>query len=432
MSSDEHHAAPVHGDAVVGRRHLSDFVLIGLLLVLTALPDAMVVPILEELMVERYGVAPGPAHAFISINLLGGLCALPLLRTTMRVGRPVLAVAIAAVADALLLAAMWLPIGFWPTIALRGLEGVADVVVFAVVFNLVGQSGQARAAGLRFGIGAALLSIALGGGAILGGQIARADTGTGDAAPAVYLIGASACFLAGVVAFLARHRLRRVKALPPESPKPAASLAATPRAPLWPLLLMASADRAAGGLLTGTLGLFLAEAIGLDPSIRGRLIGSVLLLMGLGAIPAGWVSDRFGDLRVRTIGGITFAVGLFILPFAADHLSSLVQTMLLLGVGGATLLPTSLALLDRLHGGLFGMGGFRAAGDIGFLVGVSMAGLLLHLLGSGRSSHSEYVAVIGGFAVMHLCVTLVVVPVLAKRDRDACRVATVGPSSDAG
>ena len=180
---------------------------------------------------------------------------------------------------------------------------------------------------------------------------------------------------------------------------------------------MASADRAAGGLLTGTLGLFLAEAIGLDPSIRGRLIGSVLLMMGLGAIPAGWVSDRFGDLRIRAIGGVAFAAGLFLLPLAADDLPSLIQTMLLLGIGGATLLPTSLALLDRLYGGLFGMGGFRAAGDIGFLVGVSMAGLLLYLLGSGRSSYSEYVAVICGFAIMHLCTTLVAVPALARRDR---------------
>ena len=85
----------------------------------------------------------------------------------------------------------------------------------------------------------------------------------------------------------------------------------------------------------------------------------------------------------------------------------------------AKLLPTSLALLDRLHGGLFGMGGFRAAGDIGFLVGVSMAGLLLHLLGSGRSSHTEYVAVICGFAIMHLCTTMVAVPALARRDRVA-------------
>ena len=425
MSPDEIQVAHVPDDAVVTRRRGLDFVLIGVLLVLTALPDAMVVPILEELMVERYGVAPGPAHAFISINLLGGLCALPLLRTTMRIGRPVMAVAIAAIADGLLLAAMWLPIGFWPTIALRGIEGIADVVVFAVVFDLVGQSGRARAAGLRFGIGAALLSIALGGGAILGGQIARADNGSGDAARAVYLIGASACFMAGVIAFLGRHRLRRLDSKPETSSKRAVAASEAARAPLWPLLLMASADRAAGGLLTGTLGLFLAEAIGLDPSIRGRLIGSVLLLMGLGAIPAGWVSDRFGDLRIRAIGGIAFAAGLFLLPIAADDLSSLIQTMLLLGIGGATLLPTSLALLDRLHGGLFGMGGFRAAGDIGFLVGVSMAGLLLHLLGSGRSSHSEYVAVICGFAVMHLCTTLVAVPALARRDREIKRRQTV-------
>lgn len=400
-------------------RQPGDLLVIGVLLVLTALPDAMVVPILEELMVVRYDVDPGLSHAFISINLLGGLCALPLLRIAMRRGRPILAVAIAAVADAALLAAMWLPIGFGPTLLLRAVEGAADVMVFAVVFDLVGQAGRRGGAGLRFGFGAALLSMALGGGAILGGQLARGDTGTGETARAVYLVGASACLLAGLVAFACRNRLRRLEgiAAEPTEDRIEPTPIQTARAPLWPLMLMAGADRAAGGLLTGTLGLFLAEAVGLEPSLRGGLIGSVLLLMGLGAIPAGWVSDRFGDLLVRAVGGIIFAIGLFLLPTAASNLSSLSATMLLLGVGGATLLPTSLALLDRLHGGLVGMGGFRAAGDIGFLVGVLVAGLLIHMLGDGDGSRFGYASVIAGFAIMHLSCTAIVIPLLARHDR---------------
>ncbi|MCP3859586.1 MAG: hypothetical protein GY704_08030, partial [Phycisphaeraceae bacterium] len=51
MSPDELQVAPVPGDPSVARRRVLDFVLIGVLSVLTALPDAMVVPILEELMV---------------------------------------------------------------------------------------------------------------------------------------------------------------------------------------------------------------------------------------------------------------------------------------------------------------------------------------------------------------------------------------------
>ena len=96
--------------------------------------------------------------------------------------------------------------------------------------------------------------------------------------------------------------------------------------------------------------------------------------MGLGAVPAGVISDLFGALRVRLIGSIIFGLGIVILPQVAETLPLLVIVMGAMGIGGAVLLPTSLSLLDRLHGGLVGMGGFRAAGDIGFLVGVTVAG----------------------------------------------------------
>ena len=43
------------------------------LLFLSALPDAMVVPVLHQLMVERYGVSAAAAHAFMCVNLLGAL-----------------------------------------------------------------------------------------------------------------------------------------------------------------------------------------------------------------------------------------------------------------------------------------------------------------------------------------------------------------------
>ena len=328
--------------------------MVAVLLVLTALPDAMVVPILEEILVKRYGVGPGPAHAFLAVNLLGGLCALPILGWTARRGRPVMAVAVAAAVDAALLASMWLPIGFTATIALRALEGVADVVVFAVIFDLVGRAGGRGSAGLRYGFAAALLSIALGGGAIMGGSIAKLDAAAVDARPTIFLVGASACLLAAVLAVVWRHPLRRLEGLPRLEPqRSAASMPNRLRpAPLWPLLLIAGSDRAAGGLLTGTLGLFLAEAVGLGPAIRGGLVGSVLLLMGIGAIPAGLLADRFDALRVRLLGAVVFGIGIVVLPLVADMLPVLGVVMLVMGIGGAVLLPTSLALLDRLHGGL--------------------------------------------------------------------------------
>ena len=417
---------PDPDDPSVSRRP-TDLLVVGLLLGLTALPDAMVVPLLEELLVARYGVGPGAAHAFLSVNLVGGLCAVPLLGLAARRRRPILAVAVAAVADAVLLGAMWLPIGFTATIVIRGLEGVADVAVFAVIFDLVGHLGRRRAVGLRFGFAAALLSVALGSGAILGGSIARLEGGD-DAARIVYLVGAGACLLAGLIAWWNRDRLRRLEGVGEGGPEIAApdmtsgpARSARSAAPLWPLLLVAASDRAAGGLLTGTLGLFLAEAVGLGPAVRGLLVGSVLLLMGLGAVPGGWIGDRVGDVRTRFVGAVAFAIGIGVLPLVANTLPLLAAAALVIGLGGAVLLPTSLAMLDRLHGGLVGMGGFRAAGDVGFLAGVLAAGLLVETLMGGPSVEPSvaYAAVFAGFGGMHLAVTAIALPVLARAGRES-------------
>ena len=395
---------------------LRALLMVSVLLVLTALPDAMVVPILEEILVERYDVGRGIAHAFLAVNLIGGLCAIPILGWTSTRGRPIMAVVVAAAVDAALLTAMWLPIGFGPTIVLRAMEGVADVIVFAVIFDLVGRAGGRRATGMRYGLAAALLSVALGGGAILGGQIASWEKLNAGLEASVFLIGGGACMLAAVLAVLWREPLRRLKGIRMAPEVPLVKKKATPQAPLWPLLLIAASDRAAGGLLTGTLGIFLASAIGLEPAIRGGLVGSVLLLMGLGAVPAGMISDAFGALRVRLLGSIVFGLGIVILPQVAEVLPLLVVVMGVMGIGGAVLLPTSLSLLDRLHGGLVGMGGFRAAGDMGFLFGVTVAGLLVSTLvrpDTAEAATSAYGLIFAAFGAIHLAVTAIAVPTLA-------------------
>ena len=314
-------------------RHASQ----GVLLVLTALPDAMVVPILEEILVERYGAGPGPAHAFWRstswvVSVLFRSCVGRPVGRSRRGGRFGL--------RRLLLAAMWLPIGFSATIFLRAIEGVPDVIVFAVIFDLVGRAGGRGSSGLRYGFAAALLSVALGGGAILGGTIARLDATGDESAPTIFLVGSSACLLAAMLAVLWRGPLRRLEGLPVATAKASVSMPRRrPTAPLWPLLLIAGSDRAAGGLLTGTLGLFLAESVGLGPAIRGGLVGSVLLLMGLGAIPAGFVADRLSAIRVRVAGAVVFGAGIMVLPLVAEVLPLLGTVLIVMGVGGPFCFP---------------------------------------------------------------------------------------------
>ena len=54
--------------------------LVLLLILLSALPDAMLVPVLRDLLVERYGASAEAAQAFLAVNLLGAGLAVPLVR----------------------------------------------------------------------------------------------------------------------------------------------------------------------------------------------------------------------------------------------------------------------------------------------------------------------------------------------------------------
>jgi hypothetical protein len=49
------------------------------LLGIAAIPDAMVVPVLHDLTVERFGVSEGAAHAFMAVNFIGALLVVGLL-----------------------------------------------------------------------------------------------------------------------------------------------------------------------------------------------------------------------------------------------------------------------------------------------------------------------------------------------------------------
>ena len=44
-----------------------------LLLGLAAVPDAMVMPVLHDLSVDRFGVSEGAAHGFMAVNIIGAL-----------------------------------------------------------------------------------------------------------------------------------------------------------------------------------------------------------------------------------------------------------------------------------------------------------------------------------------------------------------------
>lgn len=370
------------------------------MLFVSALPDALVVPLLNELFVVRYGVGAAAAHWFMAINLIGAVAVLPLLVLMRRCMTSATILLIAAATNALLLTVMWLPIGFAATIGVRFVEGAADLLVFAVLFDLLAKAGTQITRGRRLGIAGMVLMFGLACGMVLGGTVA------GDEARKVFLIGGVAC---GVVALAAAIGWRWLNGLVSSCPVVTeAGAIETKRRPLWPVLGMVFSDRAIAGLMAATLPLYFSSVAGLGPVERGWLIGVPLLMMALGAWPAGFLGDRIGHLKLRTIAALLYAGAIAVVTLAADMpFAMCIGVMALVGAGGAALLPTSLALATGSGRGSLAMGAYRSSGDVGYLIGIAMAGTLLAILGGESPNATTFAQVILGFAAVHLVVTTV-------------------------
>ncbi len=107
--------------------------------------------------------------------------------------------------------------------------------------------------------------------------------------------------------------------------------------------------------------------------VYGFAVGSLLIAFGN-------LGDRFGRLKLLTVGVIVFGVGSVGAAFSPSP-DWLVGSRALMGLGGATLLPSALAVLSELFGNprqrSQAIGIFAATFATGFAVGPVVGGLLL-------------------------------------------------------
>ena len=378
--------------------------LVCLLIFLSALPDAMVVPVLKDLCVDRYGVTRTQAQAFLLVNLLGAAAASGVVARLQRSVDPIRLLIVASVLDAILIACLWLPLGWPGTMAVRALEGVPDAITFGVLMQLLSRSVSGSAAG-RLGLGSMVLLGGVGCGMAIGGLSARL-MGPGSER-VVFVLGAGSSALVAVLAAACPRPLQgTADPRPVQASTNVRGAIVGPEAvrtvPAWVVLSMAFVDRATGGVLTGTLSLFLAGFFPYDAGERGWMVGLPLLAMAVGAWPAGVLAQRLGTLRVRQWAGATYALALAAVPFVGDSQPALVSALAVLGLAGAALLPTSLALEHAVDRGPVGFTAFATSGGVGYASGAVIPVMVLGVAGDAASS---YQGIIVGFALLHAAVT---------------------------
>ncbi len=386
---------------------------LALLALLTLVPVTLPVPVLRGLVQERFGVSEALTSLFMSINMVGAVLAAPLAGALAdRFGRRHQGIALALLADALLFLGLTQPVPFALFMALRFLEGCTHIFALSHLLALASSCAPEERRGRVMGFvgGGLLLGVALG--APLGGVIGRVDP-----VRPLYL-GAAIGVVAAVLA-----RVTLVETERPGERRP--GLRAIVRlvrgnALLAVPLLFAFIDRFTVGFYTTTLSLFLGRIHELPPPRIGAMIAIFMLPFALLSVPLGRISERTSRALLLCGGSVVYGIGTASLTWWTTD--ALPFVMAGIGAAAAVMFVPSLLLTTELAPGSVrstALGGFNAAGSLGFIVGPITGGVVSEQValatGDWEAGYRAAFLVAGGSEMLLAAAALPLLLRLARR-----------------
>ena len=132
------------------------------------LSGTLLIPAVRPFMAWTAPGSESAAHAFMAVNMLGGVLAAPLVTELARyVGSPSRLIRTMSAADAVLLALLVTGVPVGTMLAIRGLQGALNVSVLSLLLGSA-PSGEETGRGSRYGLLGAAMMLAVAAGAPLG------------------------------------------------------------------------------------------------------------------------------------------------------------------------------------------------------------------------------------------------------------------------
>jgi MFS family permease len=354
---------------------------LGLLALVIMAPVTMPVPILRELVQDRFVVSEFLTSLFMSVNMMGGFLAAPLAGAVAdRFGHRKRLLVGALFADAIFFFALTLPVTFSGFLAIRFLEGCAHITALSVLLTLASNAFPEQYRGRAMGLvgGGMMLGIALG--APIGGLLGKSDT------LMPLRVGAMMLVVAGVVAMLVVREGHSDR----DKPSYAAILASLRAKPIiLAPLAFAFTDRFTVGFFTTTFALYLRRIYDLGPSEIGALIATFMIPFAVFSYPFGRIAEKRSPIAMLAVGSLLYGLGTAMVGFTGPPELSFL--MFATGVAAAVMFVPSMLLTIQVVGEEVrstALGAFNAAGSLGFILGPLVGGGVSQLV-AARSDWLE-------------------------------------------
>lgn len=342
------------------------------------LPVTLIVPVLKEIVGDRFAASTFWTHGFMFINMLGAFLAAPLVAILCdRAGSRIRIASVALLLDAALFGVMVAAPNLAVLLAARALEGVAHILALtALMATAADHVGLARRGRMMGVMGACMMfGTAAGtriGGAISAGSLWQSWSGWSFVAAACASLIAAAFVATVIPDAQSRGKPRLLR-------ESVALLRTSPR------LLIAYTytfiDRFCVGVIIASFVLFLPEVHGVSPDGRGKLLAMFLGPFALCVYPAGRLVDRIGFAGPLVFGSAVF--GMLFACYGFVPLEWLPVVMVVSGLASAVMFAPTLSLCAELspvkqRGAAYA--GFNAAGSLGMLCGPIVGGTICQLL----------------------------------------------------
>jgi MFS family permease len=336
---------------------------LGLLAVLVLLPVTLPVPVLRELVQQRFGVSELATSAFMSVNMVGAFLSAPLVGALAdRIGRRRALLIGALALDAACFLALTARVPFPVFMGIRFLEGCAHISALSMLMGIASSARPEHERSFALGVVGSGLLLGVAMGAPLGGRLGAAD------ALLPLEVGAAIVLAAAALAALIVRETGRAGERRPGFGEIARLVRAHPLVALP--LAFSFIDRFTVGFFTSTFVFLVRNEHAFPPARVGILIASFMLPFAFLSFPFGLAAQRTSRVAFLIGGSVIYGALVASLGFwPADVFS---WAMPLTGISAAVMFMPSMLMTtettpERIR--TTSLGAFNAAGSLGFIAG---------------------------------------------------------------